>query len=214
MKKPHVPVALEGVPFIGLAALSALVLALLDYDFTALFALLLTAFTLYFFRDPERVTPEDEDAVVSPADGKIILIDKVFDDRFVKEHVYKISIFMNVFNVHVNRNPFPGQVASVRYFPGMFLAANSERGALENEACALVLETGNQHRFAMVQVAGLVARRIVCWAVKGDRLERGQRFGLIRFGSRVDLYLPQQVQLEVVVGQKVRAGETVLGYLP
>lgn len=214
MKKPQIPVALEGVPFIAFAALTTVVLALLDYRFSAMLSLLVTAFVLYFFRDPERIPPEDDDAVVAPADGRIILIEKVFDDRFVKEHVHKISIFMNVFNVHVNRTPYPGLVTSVRYFPGMFLAANTERGALENEACALIMETKNQRRLAMVQVAGLVARRIVCWAGKGDRLERGERFGLIRFGSRVDLYLPQQVQLEVVVGQKVKAGETVLGYLP
>jgi len=214
MKKPQVPVALEGYPFIGFAALTTLVLAILDYDCSALLALFTTAFVLYFFRDPERVTPEDEDVLVSPADGKVILIEKVFDDRFVKEHVYKVSIFMNVFNVHVNRAPCPGTVTQVQYSPGMFFSANTERGALENEACALTLETRSNRRIAVVQVAGLIARRIVCWAGKGDRLMRGERFGLIRFGSRVDLYLPQQTQLEVSVGQKVRAGETILGYLP
>ncbi len=213
MKKPQVPVALEGYPFIGFAALTTVVLALLGHALSALAALALTGFVLYFFRDPDRILPEDEDVLVSPADGKVILIEKIFDDRFVKEHVYKVSIFMNVFNVHVNRSPFSGTVSRIHYSPGQFFSANTERGALENEACALTLETRNNRRMAVVQVAGLIARRIVCWAVKGDVLERGQRFGLIRFGSRVDLYLPQQVQLEVVVGQKVRAGETVLGYL-
>lgn len=214
MKTPQVPVALEGYPFIGFAALTTLVLAILDHGFSSLLALFLTAFVLYFFRDPERVCPEDEDVLVSPADGKVILIEKVFDDKFVKEHVYKVSIFMNVFNVHVNRAPCPGTVTQVQYSPGMFFSANTERGALENEACALTLETRNNRKIAVVQVAGLIARRIVCWAGKGDRLMRGERFGLIRFGSRVDLYLPQQIQLEVEVGQKVRAGETILGYLP
>lgn len=213
MKKPQIPVALEGYPFIGFAALTTLVLAILDYDGGALLALFLTAFVLYFFRDPERITPEDEDALVSPADGKVILIEKLFDDKFVKEHVYKVSIFMNVFNVHVNRAPCPGIVTRVLYSPGMFFSADTERGALENEACAMILETRNNRQIAVVQVAGLIARRIVCWAGKGDSLARGERFGLIRFGSRVDLYLPQQVQLEVTVGQKVRAGETVLGYI-
>lgn len=213
MKKPQIPVALEGYPFIGFAALTTLVLAILDYDGGALLALFLTAFVLYFFRDPERITPEDEDALVSPADGKVILIEKLFDDKFVKEHVYKVSIFMNVFNVHVNRAPCPGIVTRVLYSPGMFFSADTERGALENEACAMILETRNNRQIAVVQVAGLIARRIVCWAGKGDSLTRGERFGLIRFGSRVDLYLPQQVQLEVTVGQKVRAGETVLGYI-
>ncbi|MFZ5775615.1 MAG: phosphatidylserine decarboxylase family protein [Thermodesulfobacteriota bacterium] len=214
MKKPQVPVALEGYPFIGFAALTAVVLALLDYDCAALIMLAVTAFVLYFFRDPERIAPEEEDVIVSPADGKVIVIEKVFDNRFLKEHAYKVSIFMNVFNVHVNRVPFSGTVSRVQYFPGKFFSADTERGALENEACALTIDTGNHRRLAVVQVAGLIARRIVCWAGKGDALARGERFGLIRFGSRVDLYLPQQVQLEVVLGQKVRAGESVLGYLP
>jgi len=206
-------VALEGYPFIAFAALTTIVLAVLGYDCSALLALAVTAFVLYFFRDPERIFPEDEDVLVAPADGKVILIEKVFDDKFVKEHVYKVSIFMNVFNVHVNRNPFSGTVASVKYLPGQFFSADTERGALENESCALVLETKNNRKIAVVQVAGLIARRIVCWAAKGDVLVRGERFGLIRFGSRVDLYLPHQVQLEVSLGQKVKAGETVLGYL-
>ena len=214
MKKPQVPVALEGYPFIGFAGLTTLVLALLDYDCAALLSLGVTAFVLYFFRDPERIAPEEEDVIVSPADGKVIIIEKVFDNRFLKEHAYKVSIFMNVFNVHVNRVPFPGTVARVQYFPGKFFSADTERGGLENESCAMTLETASHRRFAVVQVAGLIARRIVCWATKGDLLGRGERFGLIRFGSRVDLYLPQQVQLEVAVGQKVRAGESVLGYLP
>lgn len=213
MKEPRIPVAVEGYPFIGLAALVALVLATLGHPPFALAALVLTGFILYFFRDPERVSPEEEDVVVSPADGKVILIEKVFDDRFVKEHVYKISIFMNIFNVHVNRVPFPGTVTAVRYSPGSFLSANTERATLENEYCAIALAASNQQKLAVVQVAGLIARRIVCWATKGDFLARGQRFGLIRFGSRVDLYLPLRVQLEVQPGQKVRAGETVLGYL-
>ena len=214
MKKPQVPVALEGYPFIGFAALTTLVLAILGHDCSALLALFITAFVLYFFRDPERITPEDDDVLVSPADGKVILIEEVFDDKFVKEHVYKVSIFMNLFNVHVNRAPCPGTVSRVQYFPGKFFSADSERGALENEACAITLETRSNRKIAVVQVAGLIARRIVCWVGKGDMLMRGERFGLIRFGSRVDLYLPLQIQLEVSVGQKVRAGESVLGYLP
>lgn len=213
MKKPQIPVAYEGYPFIGFTALTTLVIAILGYDLAALGSLFVTAFVLYFFRDPERVTPDENDVLVAPADGKVILVEKIFDDKFVKEHVYKVSIFMNVFNVHVNRVPFSGTVSKVQYFPGLFYSANTERGALENESCALTLTTKNDRKFAVVQVAGLIARRIVCWAGKGDNLVRGERFGLIRFGSRVDLYLPLQVQLEVSVGQKVVAGETVLGYL-
>ncbi len=214
MKEPLIPVAREGYPFIGFAAFATLVTAVLGYCLLALAALLLTAFVLYFFRDPDRISPDEDDVLVSPADGKIILIEKIFDDNFVKEHVYKVSIFMNVFNVHVNRMPFAGTVSRIHYSPGHFFAANTERGALENEFCAVSLKTSSGRRMAVVQVAGLIARRIVCWAEKGDSLRKGQRFGLIRFGSRVDLYLPLQVQLEVAVGQKVKAGETVLGYLP
>ena len=120
---------------------------------------------------------------------------------------------MNIFDVHVNRSPFPGTVAAITYSPGRFYSADSERGALENEFCAVTMSTDAGQRFAVVQVAGLIARRIVCWAEQGDALNRGQRFGLIRFGSRVDLYLPLKTQLEIAVGQKVKAGETVLGYL-
>ena len=213
MKEPQVPVAREGYPFIAFAALATVVTAILGYDLIALSTLFLTAFIIYFFRDPERISPEEDDVIVSPADGKIILIEEVFDERFVKEHAYKISIFMNIFNVHVNRAPFPGAVMQIQYSPGAFYSANTERGALENEACAITIGTESGSRMAVVQVAGLVARRIVCWTTKGDKLFRGQRFGLIRFGSRVDLYLPLHAHLEVSVGQKVRAGESILGYL-
>ncbi|MFO7606990.1 MAG: phosphatidylserine decarboxylase family protein [Desulfurivibrionaceae bacterium] len=213
MKKPSIPVAKEGLPFILFAALLSLVLAILQYSLLSFGALLLTAFVLYFFRDPERIPSDDDDALISPADGKVILIEKVFDERYVKEHVYKIGIFMNIFNVHVNRVPFPGKVRKVIYTPGTFYSANTEKSTLGNESCGVVIETSSGRKIAFVQIAGLVARRIVCWVVRGDQLKKGQRFGLIRFGSRVDLYLPLQTQLEITKGQKVRAGETILGYL-
>ncbi len=214
MKNVKIPVALEGYPFIGLAALITLVVALLDYDIVSLVSLAVTIFVLYFFRDPVRVAPTAADAIVSPADGKVIAIEEVFDDKFTNEHVYKISIFMNVFNVHVNRVPFPGQVLDIQYRPGRFYSANSDRASLENETCAVIMESNEGQKFAFVQMAGLIARRIVCWAEKGDVFKIGQRFGLIRFGSRVDVYLPNKVQIEVRNGQKVRGGETVLGYFP
>lgn len=213
MKKPTVPVAKEGVPFIAFAALLSLIFAVLQYASLSFAALALTAFILYFFRDPERTACDDDDALISPADGKVILIEKVFDERYVKEHVYKVSIFMNVFNVHVNRMPFAGRVSKVIYTPGTFYSANTEKSSLGNESCAVILETASGKKMAVVQIAGLIARRIVCWAVRGDELAKGERFGLIRFGSRVDLYLPLQTQLEISKGQKVCAGETVLGYL-
>ncbi len=214
MKEPRVPVAREGYPFIVFSAFATLTAALLDYEFMAVVLLFLTGFVFYFFRDPERVIPDAEDGVVSPADGKVILVEKIFDDRFVHEHVYKVSIFMSIFDVHVNRLPFTGEVETIQYTPGSFYAANTDQGSLANEHCALILSTQKNFRYAVVQVAGLLARRIICWAEKGDTIARGSRFGLIRFGSRVDMYLPQQMQIDVRSGQRVRAGETVIGHIP
>lgn len=212
MKEPQIPVAREGYPFIAFAGFMTLTFAVLEYDLIAFIGLLLTGFIVYFFRDPERIGPDDEDIIVAPADGKIIQVEKVFDERFLQEHAYKISIFMSVFDVHVNRLPFSGEVERIIYSPGRFYAANTDQAALENENCAIVV-SANNFRYAVVQVAGLVARRIVCWTDKGDKLERGARFGMIRFGSRVDVFLPQHIQLEVASGKRVKAGETVLGYI-
>jgi len=214
MKTPEIPIAKEGYPFCLFAAFVTLALAVLQYDLLALVALVMTALVVNFFRDPERFVPQDEDTIVSPADGRVILVEPVHDERFLKAQAYRVSIFMNVFNVHVNRVCFPGTVADIQYSPGRFYNAGTDRGGLENESCAVTLETANGQRLTMVQIAGLLARRIVCWTEKGDMLARGQRFGMIRFGSRVDLYLPQRVQIEVRVGQKVRAGESIIGYLP
>jgi phosphatidylserine decarboxylase len=213
MKVDKIPVAREGYPFIAFIAFATFIFSMLEYDIIALIALFLTGFVFYFFRDPERISPDDEDVVVAPADGKIILVEKIFDDRFVNEHVYKISIFMSVFDVHVNRIPFAGEVEKIQYGPGSFYAANTDQGGLANEHCGVILTTKKNFRYAVVQIAGLVARRIVCWVEKGDTIERGKRFGMIRFGSRVDLYFPQNMQLEVSSGQRVKAGETVIGYL-
>ncbi len=212
MKEPQIPVAREGYPFIAFAGFMTLTFAVLEYDLIAFIGLALTGFIVYFFRDPERIGPDDGDIIVAPADGKIIQVEKVFDERFLQEHAYKISIFMSVFDVHVNRLPFSGEVERIIYSPGRFYAANTDQAALENENCAIVV-SANNFRYAVVQVAGLVARRIVCWTDKGDKLERGARFGMIRFGSRVDVFLPQHVQLEVASGKRVKAGETVLGYI-
>jgi len=213
MKTPQIPIAKEGYPFIAFAAFVTLILAVLGYDLLALPALALTTFALYFFRDPERVGPASDDAMVSPADGRVIYIEKIIDDQYLLGQVYKVSIFMNVFNVHVNRAPVNATVEKILYAPGKFYSADSDRGAMHNEHCAVLVRSASGHRMAFVQVAGLIARRIVCWLEAGDQVQRGQRFGLIRFGSRVDLYIPAQTQLEISVGQKVKAGETVLGFL-
>ncbi|MFV0438735.1 MAG: phosphatidylserine decarboxylase family protein [Desulfopila sp.] len=213
MLSPRIPVAREGYPFIGFAAFVTVVFAALAHEPLAWIGLLVTTFSLAFFRDPERFVPAGDHLAVSPADGKIIAIDKVMDEAFTGEQVHKVSIFMNVFNVHVNRAPAGGTVERIIYRPGRFYAADSAKGALHNEYCATVLLTSSGQRLACVQIAGLIARRIVCWLEPGDTLERGRRFGLIRFGSRVDLYLPLKAQLLVQTGQKVRAGETVIADL-
>ena len=214
MLAAKVPVAREGYPFIGFAAFLTLIFAGLGLTGPTLLALLATAFILYFFRDPERFIPERADALVSPADGKVILVEDVMDQNFTGGQAYKISIFMNIFNVHVNRAPCDGDVDRVFHVPGMFYSADSAQGALRNEYCATLLTTPAGSKIAVVQVAGLIARRIVCWLEPRDRVRRGQRIGLIRFGSRVDLYLPKETSVQVAVGQKVIAGETVMGLLP
>ncbi|MDW7773429.1 MAG: phosphatidylserine decarboxylase family protein [Desulfobulbaceae bacterium] len=210
MKTPRVPIAVEGYPFIFFCAFITLVLGFLGFAFAAIIGIIVTGYVLMFFRDPERIGPDDPTAVVAPADGRIILVEKIPDEGFGKE-VHKISIFMNIFNVHVNRFPFRGTIESITFKPGKFYAADTERGALHNEYCAITVNTEFGIKYRVVQVAGLIARRIVCWAEKEDTLGTGERYGLIRFGSRVDLYLPLDVSIVVSKGQIVRAGESVLG---
>jgi len=211
MKTVQIPVAKEGFVFIGLAAFITLLFAILDYDLLSIFFLLITLFITWFFRDPERVGPQDENCLVSPADGKVILIEKSDDHQLIDGEIYKISIFMNVFNVHVNRAPFSGEVNKVIYTPGTFYSADSTKGDLKNERCTILLSLKDNSKIAFTQVAGLIARRIVCWLETGDTIKRGMRFGLIRFGSRVDLYIPTTIQLDIQVGDTVRAGETIIG---
>lgn len=213
MLTPKVPVAKEGYPFIGFAVFCTLVLALYRLPVATTIAFTLTVFVLYFFRDPERFIPARPGSLVSPADGKIIVVEQVLENPFTQTGAHKISIFMNVFNVHVNRIPFSGSVEKVLYKPGKFYSADSAQGGLENEYCATVITTEEGKSMAFVQIAGLIARRIVCWLEPGDQVTRGKRFGLIRFGSRVDLYLPLEAEIVVKNGTKVKAGETVLGYL-
>ena len=213
MLEPKVPVAREGYPFIGFLAFLSLFFAALSLTLPAWLCLLATIFVLSFFRDPERFVPPEGSSLVSPADGKVIIVDKVTDETFTGGEAWKISIFMNVFNVHVNRSPAAGTVEKIIYRPGKFYAADTEKGALQNEYCATLLRTEGGHRIAFVQIAGLIARRIICWLEPGDQVVKGRRMGLIRFGSRVDVYLPLQAELKVSVGQKVTAGESVLAEL-
>lgn len=211
MKNPRIPIAVEGYPFIFFSAFATLVFGLLEQAIAAAGGIIITGFVTWFFRDPERIGPADPSAVVAPADGKIILIEKIFDDRFTNKDVHKVSIFMNIFNVHVNRIPYSGTVEMITLKPGKFYSADTDRGALHNEYCAMTVNTEFGKKYSVVQVAGLIARRIICWAEKKDKLRTGERYGLIRFGSRVDIYLPLEVVINVSKGQRVRAGETPLG---
>ena len=178
---------------------------------TALF----TLFSIYFFRDPERHRRTDEKEVLAPADGRVIKIQTFEDDNnLLGEPAVSVSIFMSLFNVHVNRNPVSGKVMSIRYHPGRFFSANLDKSSSENENNAVMVETSDGKRLVTVQIAGLIARRIACWIEERDRVTAGDRFGLIRFGSRLDVYLPLDSQIKVKHRQKVRAGLTTLGYLP
>jgi len=173
---------------------------------------LATVFILQFFRDPPREVPDDPAAVVSPADGRVVEVSRS-EDPYLRREALKVSVFMNVFNVHSNRSPVDGMVKERWYFPGGFLNAALDKASLDNERNALWLQTPEGHDITCVQVAGLIARRILCYVGAGAELERGQRFGFIRFGSRVDHYLPLDAEVKAAIGDKVYAAESVLAWL-
>ena len=207
------PVARPGYPIILAAAFVTVVLALLGLTVITLVSLGITLFICYFFRDPERVIPRKEGAVVSPADGRVIAVLQTANERFFDGPCLKISIFMSVFNVHVNRIPFKGEITRIVYHPGKFFSANLDKASEQNEHNAVFLKTDAGIQMCLVQIAGLIARRIICNLQAGDAVNRGERFGMICFGSRVDVYLPQQVVPAVAVGDKVQAGTSVLGIM-
>lgn len=214
IRRLFVPIRREGYPFIAIAVGIGLILAFLWMPFFWIFALL-ALWVCYFFRDPERVTPLRDGLVVSPADGRVSMIATVvppIETGLSSVPLLRVSVFMNVFDCHVNRSPVAGRITRIVYTPGLFLNAELDKASEHNERNALVIESGT-HTIGVVQIAGLVARRIVGWVNEGDPLAPGQRFGLIRFGSRVDVYLPLDAQVLVGVGQKAIAGETVLADL-
>jgi len=211
--KLRVPVAKEGLVFILPLVAMTLIFCGLRFTVSAGLFSLLTLFTIYFFRDPERSIPPDEKAILSPADGKVVQVEACREERLLKGPAVKVSIFMSLFSVHVNRIPSTGRVADSCYLPGKFVRANLDKASSCNEQNALLIETPDGVRLLLVQIAGVIARRIVCWVRRGDAVIRGQRFGLIRFGSRLDLYLPENSHLRARVGQKVCGGQTILGYL-
>ncbi|MDP1537578.1 MAG: phosphatidylserine decarboxylase [Burkholderiales bacterium] len=210
---PHPLIAREGWPFIAIA----LVVAAGVHGYAgfawALLPWLIALFMVQFFRDPPRRIPGDAKAVLSPADGRIVTVEKA-RDPYLERDALKISVFMNVFNAHSNRSPVDGVVEKTWYFPGRFFNAELSKASTENERAVIYLRTPEGHDVTCVQVAGLIARRILCYAKEGQQLARGQRFGFIRFGSRVDVYLPLSVMPRVAVGDKVYATETVLAALP
>lgn len=213
---PHPLLAREGWPFIGLALLLSLLATMLwGFGLAALPFYAVLVFVLQFFRDPPRTVPPQTNAVLSPADGRIVKIEKV-RDPYGERDALLISVFMNVFNVHSNRASVDGTVRSVQYFPGLFVNADLDKASVENERNAVVIDAvvdGQTHTVTLVQVAGLIARRILCYVNPADTLSKGDRYGFIRFGSRVDVYLPLSAVPCVAPGDKVSATTTVLATL-
>ena len=207
-------IAREGYPFILVAALLALLALVLGWKWVALACVVFAFAFLGFFRDPERVAPHGEGLILAPADGRVVAIRRVDKEGLFAGAETRISIFLSPLDVHVNRAPIRARVEQVRYREGSFLAAYREEASEGNENNALILVDGEERRLGVVQIAGVLARRIVCYVKQGDVLERGQRFGLIMFGSRVDLFLPRGARVDVVERQRVRAGESVIGRLP
>ncbi|MEZ4820013.1 MAG: phosphatidylserine decarboxylase family protein [Bdellovibrionota bacterium] len=202
----------DGLPFVAIfVGLTGFAFWMSAY-WVAVPFLVLSLWCLWFFRDPDRVIPEGENIIASPADGKVIEIKEVPYPYLLEGQALKVSIFMNVFSVHVNRSPISGVVRGLKYFEGKFLGAFKEKASLENEQMGVVLEKDGKS-ILFIQIAGLIARRIICRAVEGEKLEKGQRYGLIRFGSRVDVYLPLDTKIDVELGQQVYAGKSVIGEL-
>ena len=212
MKQNRWPVAKEGFPFFIPMVLITVILGIVGWKVWMSLGILLSLFIAYFFRNPRREIPDLQNIILSPADGRVIHVGECEEDRFLKEKALKVSIFMSLFDVHLNRAPVSGKVLERNYLPGRFLVANVEKSSLLNEQNAVLLETEDRSKILLVQIAGFVARRIVCYAKAGDTLGKGEIFGLIRFGSRVDLCLPPEVKPIVRVGQHVKGGESIIGY--
>jgi phosphatidylserine decarboxylase len=204
----------EGIPFIIPLGVATLIALFFGLAWVTVLFVLLTLFVVWFFRNPERTFTDDNPLqLLSPADGKVIRIEKVASEELSDSSFLKISIFMNVFNVHVNRIPCSGEVSAIRYKPGKFLSANLDKASELNERNSVMIRTDDGREIIIVQIAGLIARRIVCWLKEGVKVKKGERFGLIRFGSRVEVFLPLGSTLLVKTGDKVKAGETPIGEL-
>ena len=208
------PVAREGIPFFLIGAIVGSIFFITGLIIAGFIMTLLSLFILYFFRDPERTASIDEKTVLTPADGKVIEIQNIEDrENPLGMPSIKISIFMSLFNVHVNRIPIFGKITKIEYNPGKFFSADLDKASEYNENNLITLLTDNGYKIVFIQIAGLIARRIVCWIKESNYVKSGQRFGLIRFGSRLDIYLPEDSRIMVKKLEKVKAGETILGYL-
>lgn len=209
---PHPIIAREGWPYLAVAFFLAITATLWGGAWS-IPLWIIAIFILQFFRDPPREIPQDPDAVLSPADGRVVAVERT-QDTYAQREALKISVFMNVFNVHSNRIPVDGTVQSIQYFAGSFVNADLSKASLENERNALLIRTTDGQDVTCVQVAGLIARRILCYVNAGEAVTRGQRYGFIRFGSRVDVYLPLAASVKVAIGDKVSATSTILATLP
>lgn len=208
-----VPFAKEGFPFIGVAAGITLIAGWLGWVPVAVAAAVLTLFVSWFFRNPPREIPQGPGLIVSPGDGKVLAVEEEFEPRYLKDRAVRISIFLNVFDVHINRIPCEGIIEDVQYQPGLFLVASKPHATVKNEQNAVMIKTVEGAKVLCVQVAGLIARRIVWWVHPKDPAVRGERYGLIRFGSRMDTYVPVGTAIKIAVGDRVKGGETILGVL-
>ncbi|WP_165009035.1 phosphatidylserine decarboxylase [Neisseria yangbaofengii] len=209
---PHPIIAREGWPFIAIGFIAGVLVTAVN-GWLSLPFWLFTIFALQFFRDPARYIPQDPDAVLSPVDGRVVVVERA-QDPYRKTEALKISIFMNVFNVHSQKSPVDGTVEAIEYNRGKFLNADLDKASTENERNAVLVTTATGREITFVQVAGLVARRILCYTQVGRKLSRGERYGFIRFGSRVDVYLPLDAKAEVAIGDKVTGVSTILARLP
>ena len=203
----------EGYPFIIFFAVISAVVFLAGGIWAAIIPFILTFFMLFFFRDPDRTTPEGENNFISPADGRVLQVQNVFEEKYLKGRAIEISIFMSPLNVHVNRAPCDGVVESVVHTPGRFLSAFKPEASIRNENIAMLMKS-DYYKVLVRQVAGAVARRAVCRTRPGDTLKRGERYGIIKFSSRLDIFLPEDTAIKVKPGDKVKAGESILGHLP
>lgn len=209
-----IPVAKEGIPFIMVAVGGTLAAGWMGWTAIAGAVGLLTLFISWFFRNPPRTIPQGSRLVVAPGDGKVIAVEEEFEPRYLKDRSVRVTIFLNVFDVHINRIPCEGIVENVQYQPGQFLVASKPEATIKNEQNAVMIKTVQGAKVLCVQVAGLIARRIICWVSPKDPAVLGERFGLIRFGSRMDTFLPMGSVIKVAIGDRVKGGESILGELP